>query len=139
MPFGYRGSGNEPAGEGETGAGTLAEVDVLGGGRTVVGVSLLRGTADNGSRRMIGGYARLGFGRWGILAEHDVTDRTRVDLSALSLPQSATYGQVFYAIREWLVASAIGERLRVDQPFEERLTPASSSSRRAWRARRRSA
>jgi hypothetical protein len=28
---------------------------------------------------------------------------------------------VFWAVREWLVASAIAERLRVESPFDERL------------------
>jgi hypothetical protein len=35
--------------------------------------------------------------------------------------QQATYGQVFWALREWLVASAIGERLIVQRPFAEKL------------------
>ena len=37
------------------------------------------------------------------------------------LAQHASYAQVFWAPREWLVASVIGERLSVHQPFEERL------------------
>jgi len=122
MPFGYGPAGNEPHGERESGSGTLAEVDVLGRQRTVLGMSLLRGTAQNGDRRTVGTYARLGFGRWGILAEHDITDRERLAPAAVSFQQNATFAQVFWAVREWLVASAIGERLRVAQPFPERLT-----------------
>ena len=120
-PFVYAPSGNDPRGEAERGAGALAELDVLGKGRTVVGVSAARGVADNGDRRMLGAYARLGFGSWGILAEHDVTDRTRPALTVAPFRQQATYGQVFWAMREWLVASAIGERLTVQQPFAEKL------------------
>jgi hypothetical protein len=119
-PFLYAPGGHERAGERESGGGTLAEVDVLGHGRTVVGATLLRGTAGNGTRRTIGGYARLGFGRWGILAEHDVTDRTREAIEG-EFRQHATYGQLFWAVREWLVASAVAERLTVAQPFPERL------------------
>lgn len=80
------------------------------------------GTA-NGDRRMVGVYTRLGFGQWGILAEHHVTDRARDSPAAIagSFRQQASYAQVFWAVREWLVASAIGERLRVEQPFVERL------------------
>jgi hypothetical protein len=37
-------------------------------------------------------------------------------------PQSASFAQVFWAARGWLVASAIAERLHVEAPFEERLT-----------------
>jgi hypothetical protein len=118
-PFVYAPGGNEAPGEHESGAGTLAEFDVLGNQRTVVGASFLKGTAQNGDRQMIGGYARLGFGQWGILAEHDVTDRTRTAL-AQSFTQNASFTQVFWAAREWLVLSAIGERLRVERPFLER-------------------
>ena len=42
----------------------------------------------------------------------------------VSIRQQATYGQLFWAVREWLVASAIGERLSVEQPFEERVAAA---------------
>ncbi|HEY1305343.1 MAG TPA: hypothetical protein VGF24_17415 [Vicinamibacterales bacterium] len=122
MPFVYTPGGHEPAGERESGAGGLAEFDVSGKGRAVLGVSVLRGTADNGDRRLVGGYARLGFGPWGILAEHDVTDRNREGLTIPgSFRQQASFAQVFWAVREWLVVSAIGERLLVEQPFAERL------------------
>ena len=120
VPFLYAPGGNDPIGEAEKGGGALAEFDLFGTGRTVVGASAAHGVADNGGRRMMGAYARLGFGSWGILAEHDVTDRTRPALSA-PFRQQASYGQVFWAMREWLVASAIGERVTVEQPFTERL------------------
>ena len=120
-PFVYAPGGNDPSDEAEKGAGALAELDVLGKGRTLVGFSVARGVADNGDRRVMGVYTRLGFGSWGILAEHDVTDRTRPALTLAPFRQQATYGQVFWAMREWLVASAIGERLTVQQPFEEQL------------------
>ena len=124
MPFAYAPAGNEADGEHESGGGTLAEIDLLGTGKTVVGLTLLRGDASNGERRLFGGYTRLGFGKWGILAEHDVTRRTRDAPIAIprSFTQQASYAQVFWALREWLVASAIGERLWVDTPFAERLT-----------------
>ncbi|MEQ1910430.1 MAG: hypothetical protein ABMA15_16535, partial [Vicinamibacterales bacterium] len=105
MPFGYTDTGNELAPERETGAGTLFEVDVLGRQKTVVGTTLLTGSADNGNRNMVGAYARLGFGQWGILAEHDVTSRTRELSAPTAFQQTATFGQVFWAAREWLVAS----------------------------------
>jgi len=120
-PFVYAPSGNEADGEAERGGGALAEVDVIGKGRTVVGMTAAQGTADHGDRRMVGAYARLGFGSWGILAEHDVTDRTRPAQAPTAFRQQATYAQVFWAMREWLVASASGERLTVEQPFAERV------------------
>jgi hypothetical protein len=118
-PFAFGPGGNEPSGERERGTGTLAEFDLLGHGRTVVGASLLHGTESSGTRRTVGAYTRLGFGRWGVLAEHDVTTRDR-DLTAGSFAQQTSYAQLFWAGREWLVASLIGERLRVDVPFEQR-------------------
>jgi hypothetical protein len=120
-PFAYGPSGYEVSGERETGGGALAEYDLFGRGTTVVGLSLVRGSADNGDRQAVGAYTRLGFGSWGILAQHDVTDRTRNGPQRVSFRQQATYGQVFWAAREWLVLSAIGERLDVEQPFRERL------------------
>ena len=121
-PFAYHDSGNEMKGERETGGGGLAEFDLLGKQKTIVGMTMLTGTAANGSRDLLGAYTRLGFGKWGILAEHDVTSRRREGPAPLAFQQSASYGQVFWAVREWLVASAIGERLRVASPFPERLT-----------------
>ncbi len=123
MPFVYAPGGNEPSGDRESGAGAVAEFDLLGKGKTVVGMSVLRGGSDNGDRTMLGTYARLGFGRWGILAEHDVTDRRRSAPAQIdrSFQQQTSYAQVFWAVREWLVASGTGERLRVTQPFAEHL------------------
>jgi len=44
-------------------------------------------------------------GSWGILAEHDVTDRTRPAVTLAPFRQHATYGQVFWSMREWLVVT----------------------------------
>jgi hypothetical protein len=123
-PFIYGPGGNEATGEHEKGAGTLAEFDVLGNQRTVIGTTYLNGTAHNGDRRMLGGYARLGFGKWGILAEHDVTDRTRTVPLRTSFRQNASYAQIFWAAWDWLVFAGTGERLRVEQPFAQRLNAA---------------
>ena len=43
----------------------------------ILGVNLLRGTASAEDRLLIGPYARLGFGKWGILAEHDYYESHR--------------------------------------------------------------
>jgi hypothetical protein len=119
-PFVFAPGRNDPSGEAEKGVGALAEFDLAGTGRTVIGMSAARGAADNGTRRTLGAYVRLGFGSWGILAEHDVTNRARPALTSTPFQQQASYAQVFWAMREWLVASAIGERLTVQVPFEER-------------------
>jgi hypothetical protein len=120
VPYAYGPGGNEAAGERETGAGTLAELDLFGSRRAVIGVDLLRGSSPNGSRQMVGAHTRLGFGSWAILAQHDVTDRARKDVQG-AFRQNTTYAGVFWAAREWLVASAAGERLSVQAPFKERL------------------
>jgi hypothetical protein len=121
MPFVYGGAGNESRRERERGAGSLAEFDIAGNHRTVLGTTIQHASSDNGDRSLIGAYARVGFGKWGVLAEHDVTNRRR---GAASQPfrQDASYAQIFWAARDWLVASGTGERLRVDAPFTERLT-----------------
>ena len=120
VPYAYAPGGNEAVGERESGGGALAEVDPFGTHHAVVGLNLLRGSSDNADRGMIGAHARLGFGSWGVLVEHDVTDRERAEVPD-RFTQQATYGQLFWAAREWLVASLIGERLSVQPPFEERL------------------
>ena len=49
-PFVYGTGGNEPRGEREHGAGSLAEFDLLGTQRTVLGVTFQRSSASNGDR-----------------------------------------------------------------------------------------
>ena len=121
-PYFYGPGGNEPRAQHETGAGTIAEFDVLGKQRTIAGLNLLHGTATGADRTMVGPYLRLGFGRWGVLAEHDITSRNfKSGVSPVSFTQSATYGQLFWAAREWLVPSLVVERLRVERPYSESL------------------
>jgi hypothetical protein len=111
MPFAFAPGGNEAVGEGELGGGTLAEMDLLGNQRTVVGVVVQSAAAENGERRSLSAYARLGFGGWGVLAEHAITSRERV--AQPGSRQDTSYLQLFWAPRDWLVASGIGERVRV--------------------------
>jgi hypothetical protein len=115
--------GNEADAGRESGAGTLFEIDPTGNQHAVVGVNVLRGTVSDGSRRMIGAHARLGFGSWGMLAEHDLTDRESAE-SIGPFRQHSSFAQVFWAAREWLVAAAGAERLQVQQPFTERIDAA---------------
>jgi hypothetical protein len=118
VPFAFAPGGNEPEGESELGGGTLAEMDLLGNQRTVVGVVAQGGDAERGGRRSLSAYARLGFGAWGLLAEHGITSRQRIAVSRFR--QDASYVQLFWAPRDWLVASGIGERLRVGATGELR-------------------
>jgi hypothetical protein len=124
IPYAYAPGGNEPRistrNSGEWGGGSLAEFDVLGKERTIVGMNILDARSQIERRRLVGPYARLGFGSWGILAEHDITDRTYLPVApAPHFRQQASFVQLFWATREWLVLSLIGEQLRVGNPFKE--------------------
>ncbi len=120
-PYFFAPGGNEQSGFHETGGGALAEVDVLGHGRTVAGVNALHGSSPRLDRTMIGPYVRLGFGKWGMFAEHDITTRTLNQATPTSFRQDASFGQVFWAVKEWLVPAISGERLTVERPYRESL------------------
>jgi len=118
-PYAFGRGGPEPPGTAESGAGMRAELDVLGKGTTLVGINGLRGTAGNVNRTLIGPFLRLGFKSWGILAEHDLTDRDLFRPTRASFRQNATYTQVFWFPRGWLWFAATGERLTVERPYRE--------------------
>ena len=121
IPYALVRTGNGHRGGGEAGGGTLAEFDVFGRGKTVVGVNVLRASTTNGNRQLFGVYTRLGFGPWGVFAEHDITDRTLKQSSPVSFRQHATFAKVFWAAKEWLVFSLGAERLAVEKLFAENL------------------
>ncbi len=120
-PYAYAPGGNEKTGQHESGEGLLAEMDLVGKGRTVLGFNALHGAAYSENRTMVGPYARLGFGRWGILAEHDFVNRDIKVPTVANFNQQASYGQLFWAAREWLVPSLIVERIQVNAPYREHL------------------
>jgi hypothetical protein len=125
--FGFLGTPLDPADERESGGGGLFEYDLLGEGKTVVGISGMGAKGRDVRREKASVFTRLGFGRWGLLAEHDATRWTpRSGGSGDAFYQFATYGQLFLAAKEWLVLSLIGEHLSVQDPFlrrEMRLKP----------------
>ena len=127
-PYLFGPGGDEPVGLRQHGGGMVAGVDVWRH-RAIVGVSSRVSEASAFHRTSTGAYARLGFGKWGVLAEHDFTTRTTRDESAPQ-PQSqylAGHTQVFFAPVEWLVTSVAAEHLVVDaaqQTHLYRLTPA---------------
>jgi hypothetical protein len=126
-PYAFGPGGDEPATLRQYGGGLIAGVDVWKH-RAIVGVSSRRSEAASFHRTSVGAYARLGFGKWGILAEHDFTSRTTGDETAQP-PQSqylAGHTQLFFAPVEWLVTSLAAEHLIVDaaqQTHVYRLTP----------------
>jgi hypothetical protein len=121
-PFAFAPSGRENRQARESGGGVMAEYDLLGKGKTVVGLNLTKGFDRIGERTLTGAYARLGFGLWGILAEHDYTSRQPgQNFPGTRFGQQASYLQTFRYLREWLAVSAIVERLTVGNPYPERL------------------
>ncbi len=118
-PFAFAPSYRELRPARESGGGLMAEADLLGKGKTIVGINALRGNDHLGHRSMTGLYTRLGFGSWGILAEHDFT-RRRLNQAA-RFNQQASYLRTFYYWREWLVPSVVLERLTVQRPYAENL------------------
>jgi hypothetical protein len=116
-PYVFVPSGEEASGEREAGGGLLAEFDPVGRGRVVLGTNLLPASSRNTERSTTGVYARIGFGKWGLFAEHDYARREGPQ--GRMLKQSTSFFQVFWALREWLVAYSGAERLRVGNPFPE--------------------
>ncbi|MBC7925506.1 MAG: hypothetical protein H7039_07595 [Bryobacteraceae bacterium] len=118
-PYVFAPSGEEASQDRESGGGFLAEFDPLGNGRAIVGINTLQARGRTVDRAMTGLYTRLGFGQWGIFAEHDYSLRTPRGANSQAFAQSTSFAQVFWAAREWLVAYAGAERLRVAVPFPE--------------------
>jgi hypothetical protein len=111
-PYVYGPGGDEAAGSREYGAGVVAGVDVWRQ-HAIVGMTARTGRADASSRQSAGAYARLGFGKWGVLAEHDLTSRTPRATDTPATQFLAGHTQVFAAPYEWLVTSLGVEHLVV--------------------------
>jgi hypothetical protein len=92
------------------GGGVLGEVSFLSN-HLVLGGSLRYGTERELTRRSVGGFARLGFGPWGVLAEHEFADRERRGSQPVPPDRYAGYTQLFFAAPEWLVTSLIAEQV----------------------------
>ena len=112
-PFVFGPGGDEDPRLQQWGVGGLAGVDVWKQ-RAVVGVSLLDSQSPAFDRRSVGAYARLGFGRWGILAQHELTGRSSTAADSLTTQYVSGHTQVFFAAKEWLVTSLGTEELIVD-------------------------
>ena len=86
--------------------------------RAIVGMSTRTSHASAFRRDSVGAFARLGFGRWGVLAEHDVNSRTTTDFEAATTTANYVAGhtQLFFAAKEWLVTNVAAEDLVV--PFQ---------------------
>jgi hypothetical protein len=88
------------------GGGVLGGVDIWKQ-RAVIGMTTRTARSSTFERNSVGAYARLGFGRWGILGEHDLTSRT-TRMSALAPADNVVgFTQFFVAAREWFVTSLL--------------------------------
>ena len=112
-PFVFGPGGDEDPRLQQYGVGTLAGVDVWKH-RAIVGVSLVDSRSDAFDRRSVGAYTRLGFGRWGILAQHELTGRSSTAANPVTTQYIAGHTQVFFAAKEWLVTSLGAEELAID-------------------------
>lgn len=118
-PYVFGPSGHEASGFHTGGAGVLAETYLLGD-RLAAGLSTRVARNTTHHERLVGAYLRLGLGRWGVLAEHDVTHRRERHDQRLGFGQHTGYAQVFVYPVDWLVLSLGAERLTVDPPYLER-------------------
>jgi hypothetical protein len=99
----------------EWGEGMLGGIDVWRQ-NAILGLSVLDSRAPAFEHRSAGAYARLGFGLWGILAEHELAGRTLTDVSTPTTRYTAGYTEVFVAPREWLVTSLAVDELVTSMP-----------------------
>lgn len=88
------------------GAGVLAGVDVWKQ-HAVIGMTARRSSADAFDRHSVGVYARLGFGRWGILTEHDLTTRVTERTAAPPSDYVVGFTQLFASPVEWFTGSLV--------------------------------
>jgi hypothetical protein len=114
-PYVFGPGGDEPAALRQYGIGIVSGVDVWRE-RAVVGLTGRTSRGRDFERRSIGAYARLGFGKWGVLAEHDLTSRTDTTGAEPRSQYVAGHTQVFFEPREWLVTSLGTEHLVVNGP-----------------------
>jgi hypothetical protein len=112
-PFVFGPGGDEDPRLQQYGVGTLAGVDVWKH-RAIVGVSLVDSRSAAFDRRSVGAYTRLGFGRWGIMAQHEMTGRSSTAANPATTQYIAGHTQLFFAATEWLVTSLGAEELAVD-------------------------
>lgn len=119
-PYVFGPGGDEERSVRQYGAGALAGID-LWQHRAVVGVSGRASRADAFDRNSAGVFARLGFGKWGVFAEHDVTSRVTRDVTVPTAQYVAGHTQVFFAPWEWLVTSLAAENVVVEGAGAKRL------------------
>ncbi len=102
------------------GAGVLGGVDIWKQ-RAVLGMTTRTARADTFERNSVGAYARLGFGAWGILGEHDLTSRTTRTSALAPTDNVVGFTQFFVAPREWFVTSVLVDDVVTSGPAAKHL------------------
>jgi hypothetical protein len=88
------------------GGGAMGGVDIWKQ-RAVIGLATKASRSRAFDRDSVGAYARLGFGKWGVLGEHDFTERVARASTTAQANYVSGYTQLFVAPKEWLVPSLI--------------------------------
>lgn len=117
-PYVFGPSGLEPFAYRAGGGGILAEA-IGGRERFVVGVSARASTNQMFDERLLGLYARAGFGRWALLSEWDLTMRRWRDETSGRTEQITGFGQVAFYPKRWLITSLAVERLQTGDPIAD--------------------
>ena len=114
-PYLFAPGGDEPHASRQYGGGVIGGID-LWQHHAVLGLSTRIASGTAADRRSVGAFARVGFGKWGILAEHDLTARDPIATAAAAADTRhlAGHTQVFFAAKEWLVTSLAAEHLVID-------------------------
>jgi hypothetical protein len=108
ITYAYAPGSESAVDRGARGFGALGEMQFFAN-HLSLGASVRRAESDTLDRDTVGLYARFGVGIWGVLAEHELTERTQSGLETAPR-RYAGYTQFFIAPREWLVTSLIGEQ-----------------------------
>jgi hypothetical protein len=111
-------SGFGPSTSRSSGGGVLTEI-ITGRERVVIGISARASRNRTFDERLLGMYARTGFGRWAFLSEWDYTVRRRDGID-MQIDQVTGFGQVLFYPTRWLITSLAAERLRIGDPYMER-------------------
>jgi hypothetical protein len=97
-PYVYGPGDHASAAEHEHGAGIVAGVVGLNQ-HAVIGLTTVDAQAQTFDRRMVGVYARLGFGnKWSVLTEHQLIDRT----TGLTTGYEAGHTRLIFVPLPWL-------------------------------------
>jgi hypothetical protein len=110
--YAFAPGGEELAVDRQRGGGVVAGA-VLWHERAIIGGTARRSTDGVTGRDLYGAYARLGFGRWGVFAEHDAV-RPTPGPAMRDRVRAGGQATVFVAAREWLVTSLGTQYVRVD-------------------------